>query len=75
VLTWERAHRTDRRRRSRKAWQLSIDLLTFVVTAVVALAITARLSQPTPLMQAVVSAELAASVLLAYQIVAHAVRP
>ncbi|MEU8609366.1 hypothetical protein AB0C29_15320 [Actinoplanes sp. NPDC048791] len=37
VLRWETAHRSDRRRRQRKAVQLGIDLMVFVLPALTAL--------------------------------------
>jgi hypothetical protein len=74
VLGWERAHRTGRGRRGRKVWQASVDLLTFVVSGVVALGVMAMSRPMSPTVTALVGAELAAGALLAYQILAHAAR-
>jgi hypothetical protein len=74
VLAWERAHRTGPGRRGRKVWQASVDLLTFVVSAVVALVVMGMSRPLSPTVTAVAGLELAAGGLLAFQILAHTAR-
>jgi hypothetical protein len=74
VLAWEQQHRSGRGRRSRKVWQATVDLLTFVVSMFAALAVVALASPPSPELAAAVGVEALVGVLLAYQIVAQAVR-
>lgn len=74
VLAWEQQHRSGRGRRSRKVWQATVDLLTFVASMFAALAVIVLAGPLSPTLTAVVGVETLAGVLLAYQIVAQAVR-
>jgi hypothetical protein len=73
ILAWERAHRTGPGRRGRKVWQAAIDLLTFNVSALIALGVLAMSGQMSPLVTVIAAVELVAGGLLGVQIVLHAV--
>jgi hypothetical protein len=75
VFQWEIAHRSDSRRLSRKISQLTINIVTFVVPGLVAVAYLLG-SNGRPALLVVAVAELAAIGLLAVQIVVYAdIRP
>lgn len=71
MLRWETAHRGDRRRRQRKLIQLGVDLVVFVLPAVVALAWFWG-HRPGGVLLAASVAEAAAALLIAWQFVAYA---
>ncbi|MGW5848952.1 hypothetical protein ACWFQ8_13550 [Streptomyces sp. NPDC055254] len=72
VFGWEVAHRDDPRRRSRKRLQLAVDLLCFCGPPIGAVAAYWTAGRTSPVLAAVSVAELLATVLLAWQIVAYA---
>lgn len=72
VFGWERTHRADRRRMSRKLLQLSVELTTFVLPSIAAV-VTYWLMGPFSVLLLVISfAELATTGVLAAQIVLYA---
>ena len=73
-MSWETAHASDGRRRSRKAIQLAVDLMVFCGSGAAALA--AFWASPDPaLIQVLASAaEAAAAAVLAWQFTAYALR-
>jgi hypothetical protein len=72
VFGWEVAHRSDRRRVSRKWLQLAVDLLTFCVAPTAAVVVFWTAGEvPGPLL-AVSLAEVATIAILAWQIVSYA---
>ncbi|MFF0371263.1 hypothetical protein [Micromonospora sp. NPDC005087] len=72
VFGWEVAHRTDPRRRIRKALQLAIDLATFCLAPLVAVVVFLIDGQHETILVVVSSAEALAVALLAMQIIAYA---
>lgn len=72
VFGWEVAHRTDRRRVSRKYFQLAVDLITFCVAPAAALIVFWTAAPGPAVLVAVSLVELAAVVVLAVQIVRYA---
>lgn len=71
AMGWEHDHRADKRRTSRKAIQLAVDLAMFCGSGVVALAaFWSALPQPTPLVAASIAEALATGV-LAWQFAAY----
>jgi hypothetical protein len=72
VFGWEVAHRSDQRRGSRKYLQLAVDLLTFCVPGIVAVALYLVIDRPTAATGIVSGIDLLAMVLLGYEIVAYA---
>ncbi|PWK65224.1 hypothetical protein BCL76_113211 [Streptomyces sp. CG 926] len=72
VFGWEAAHRDDPRRRSRKRLQLAVDLLCFCGPPIGAVAVYWSAGHTAPALVAVSVAEVLATVLLAWQIVAYA---
>jgi hypothetical protein len=72
VFEWEVRHRTDRRRRSRKAFQLAVDLITFCLPGAVAISVRWAVGHITIF---TVVGELAATIMvlfLAQQIIVNA---
>lgn len=72
VFGWERRHREDAGRRSRKVFQLAVDLLLFCVTPLAAMTIAWSESALSPLLQATTAVELAAVAALAARFVSMA---
>jgi hypothetical protein len=72
VLRWETVHRSDRRRRERKALQLGVDVLVFVVPAVAALVAYWATLPTAPALIAASLAEAALTGLIAWQIAVYA---
>ncbi|WP_282702481.1 hypothetical protein [Streptomyces sp. CC219B] len=72
AFAWETAHRTDSRRRSRKAVQCAVDLLAFCVVPLAGLAVYWGAGQTSPGLLAVSVVEALAVVGLAAQVVAYA---
>lgn len=69
---WEAAHRSDRRRRSRKWLQLFVDLLTFCGTSMAALTVFWATGPISAALLAVSLVECAVIVVLAFQMSAYA---
>ncbi|MFD3874211.1 hypothetical protein, partial [Streptomyces sp. NPDC058623] len=69
---WEAAHRDDPRRRSRKRLQLAVDLLCFCAPTIGAVTVYWSAGSTSPVLVAVSVAEMLATVLLAWQIMAYA---
>ncbi|MBD0843175.1 hypothetical protein [Streptomyces sp. TRM68416] len=72
AFAWEIAHRTDSRRRSRKAVQCAVDLLAFCVVPLAGLAVYWGAGQTSPGLLAVSVVEALAVVGLAAQVVVYA---
>lgn len=72
VFSWERRHRSDRHRRSRKAWQLVVDLLVFCVPALAALVVGWRSGQLSTIFALVSQVELAGTILFGIKIAVEA---
>lgn len=72
IFGWERAHRSDSRRRSRKCLQLAVDLTTFCVAPVAAVVVFWTAGPSGVPLVAVSGVELAAIAVLAVQIVLYA---
>lgn len=72
IYGWEVAHRSDRRRRSRKATQLVIDLMTFCLPGLGALVIRCAAPPVTTVTTVIVAAEAVMVLFLARQIVINA---
>jgi hypothetical protein len=75
-MSWETEHPADKRRVSRKAIQLTVDLVTFTGSALAALIVfwSAPSPQP-PLLVLVSAAEAIATAVVAWQFVAYAEPP
>uniref|UniRef100_UPI003F499E54 hypothetical protein n=1 Tax=Sphaerisporangium sp. CA-236357 TaxID=3240030 RepID=UPI003F499E54 len=72
LFGWERDHRDDRRRRSRKTLQLAVDLTAFTLPPLAALFIVAVTIPMSPLLAAGCLAELAMVATLGWQMVTYA---
>ncbi|MFD0305196.1 hypothetical protein [Streptomyces sp. NPDC127119] len=72
VFGWEAAHRSDRRRRSRKWLQLFVDQLTFCGASLAALTVFWATGPASTTLLAISFAECAATVGLAFQITVYA---
>ncbi len=72
LLTWEVQHRGDSRRKVRKVAQLFIDLITFCVPAVAAIAVHTLDGPPSGMFIAISAVELAGAILLGWAIVDNA---
>jgi hypothetical protein len=72
IFGWESAHRSDGRRRSRKLFQLAVDLATFCLPGMIALIIRCVASGLTILTVVIVTAETIMVLFLAQQILVYA---
>jgi hypothetical protein len=72
VFGWETAHRSDRRRGTRKVIQLGADLLTFCVPGMIAIIARLVLADISILTAVIVTAEFTLVLILAMQIVVNA---
>lgn len=72
VYGWETAHRSDRRRRTRKVMQLVVDLMTFCMPGVGAIVIRCLAAKLTPFGGVIVAVEAIVVLLLAQQIITNA---
>lgn len=75
VLTWESAHRADRRYRQRKAIQLVVDLVAFIVPAAAAVIWYWAHGPANPVLLAVSIVEAAAALTGAWQIIIYTQQP
>ena len=72
LFTWETEHRTGSGRRFRKIGQLVVDITTFCLPAMLAVAAFAIKSPPTPIMTVILLAEAVGTAVLAIAMVTHA---
>jgi hypothetical protein len=72
VLRWETAHRVDHRRRQRKAIQLAVDLVVFVLPAATAIGWYWTSGPTHPVLLLASIAEAAAVLVAAWQVIAYA---
>jgi hypothetical protein len=72
LFGWESAHRSDRRRRSRKVIQLGVDLLIFCLPGMIAVVVRLALAEVSLLVAATVVVDLVLVSILTLQIIVHA---
>lgn len=72
VFGWETFHRSDDRRRSRKRWQLVIDLMTFCAPGVIAIFVRCMSGTITITTAVIVTCEITMTLFLARQIIVNA---
>ena len=72
MLRWESVHRSDDRRRQRKAIQLGVDLAAFVMPALAAVVWYMACGEPRPVLVLAGVAEAAVAVLTAWQFAVYA---
>ncbi|WP_430791379.1 hypothetical protein [Actinoplanes sp. G11-F43] len=72
LFGWESSHRSDRRRRTRKVFQLGVDLIVFCVPAFTGIAVRISRGDVSVLAAVVMTAEITLVLILAFQIVTNA---